>query len=291
MRTDASLLDSTRDGYADLAAVRLHYVAAGAEDAPLVLLVHGFPDFWYSWRHQILPIAKAGFRVVAIDMRGYNLSDKPADVPSYGTAVVAKDLADLIEALGASRAHVVGHDWGAGISWAFAMAHPERLDRLALLNGPHPENMIRSMKDPVQLARSWYVFLFQVPWLSNEICKLDDFKLLIDGFRTPAVTPGKITPRDLEVYKASYRQPGAVDAMLRYYRGMMRPSLAPKLRPVEAQVLSIWGVNDPHLGRELATPPADKVPNARTEFVGDASHWVHHEAPARVNELLLKHLT
>ncbi|MFO0734701.1 MAG: alpha/beta fold hydrolase [Labilithrix sp.] len=291
MRTDASLLPGTRDGYADLEHVRLHYVTAGDDAAPLVLMVHGFPDFWYSWRHQILPIAEAGFRVVAIDLRGYNLSDKPEGIASYGTAVVAKDLADLIDSLGAKRAHVIGHDWGAGISWAFAMAHPDRLDRLALCNGPHPENLLASMRDPVQLARSWYVFLFQIPWLSNEICKLDGFKLLLDGFRTPAVTPGKITPHDLEIYAKSYRQPGAVDAMLRYYRGAMRPSLAPKPASVEARVLSIWGVNDPHLGRELATPPAAKVPNATTEFVLDASHWVHHEQPDRVNALLLKHLT
>lgn len=290
MRTDASLLPGTRDGWADLAGVRLHYVTAGAEDAPLVVLVHGFPDFWYSWRHQILPLATAGFRVVAVDLRGYNLSDKPEGVTSYGTAIVAKDIADLIEALGEKKAHVVGHDWGAGISWAFAMGHPDKLDRLALCNGPHPENMIKSMKDPVQLARSWYIFMFQIPWLSNEICKLDDFKLLKGGFTNPAVTLGAITKEDLAVYEESYRQPGAVDAMLRYYRGMMRPSLAPKLANVEAPVLSIWGVNDPHLGRELATPPEAKVPNAKTEFVENASHWVHHEQPARVNELLLAHL-
>lgn len=289
MRTDASLLPGTRDGYADLADVRLHYVAAGTE-GPLVLMVHGFPDFWYSWRKQILPVAKAGFRVVAIDLRGYNLSDKPDGVANYGTSVVARDLAHLVEHLGEPRAHVVGHDWGAGISWAFAMEHAERLDRLVLCNGPHPENLRKAMKDPVQLARSWYVFLFQVPWLSNEICKLDDYKLLIDGFRHPAVTPGAFSPDDFEIYRASYRKPGALEAMLNYYRGAMRPSLAPKVVGVEADVLSIWGVNDPHLGVELAMPPPDKVPNAHTSLIANASHWVHHEQPERVNQLILQHL-
>jgi len=184
----------------------------------------------------------------------------------------------------------VGHDWGAGIAWTFAMEHPEKLERLAVLNGPHPERLLASMKDPVQLVRSWYVFFFQIPWLAEQVCQLDGYKLLLDGFRNPAVTKGAFTREDLAIYAESYAQPGALEAMLAYYRAAFRPSLAPKLKPVEARVLSIWGVNDPHLGRELATPPADKVPNATTEYVPDASHWVHHEQPGRVNELLLAHL-
>jgi pimeloyl-ACP methyl ester carboxylesterase len=288
MRTDASLLEGTRDGFVELDAIKLHYVTAG--EGPLVVLVHGFPDFWYSWRKQILPLAAAGYRIVAPDMRGYNLSDKPAYIADYGTRVVAKDIADLIDALGEPRAHVIGHDWGAGLAWAFAMEHPDKLERLAVLNGPHAENMLKAMKDPVQLAKSWYVFLFQIPWVSDEIVKMDGFKLLLDGFRREEVTPGAFSEHDLAAYKASYEEPNAIASMLKYYRGMMRPSLAPKMSIVEAKTLSIWGVNDPHLGRELATPPADKVPNATTELISDASHWVHHEQPARVNELLLAHL-
>lgn len=288
MRTDASLLPGIglRDGAAEL-DVRLHYVTAG--EGPLVVFLHGFPDFWYSWRHQLGPIAKAGFRVVAIDMRGYNLSAKPDGVASYGTAKVAKDVADLIESLGEEKAHVVGHDWGAGIAWAFAMGHAERLDKLAVLNGPHPLAMMSGMKDPVQLARSWYMFFFQLPWLPEEVAQLDDYKLLLSGFRLPEVKHGAITREDLEVYRASYT-PESVKAMIGYYRAMFRPSLAPKLRPVNAPVLSIWGVNDPHLALGMATPPPEKVPHATTEFVQDASHWVHQEQPERVNQLLLSHL-
>lgn len=284
MRTDASLVDGTDDGWVEVGEsnqrVRLHYVSAG--EGPLVLFLHGFPDFWYSWRNQLGPIAKAGFRAVALDLRGYNLSDKPAEVAAYGVTRVAKDVAEVIESFGVEKAHVVGHDWGAGIAWAFAMGHAELLDRLAVLNGPHPLAMMNGMKDPVQLARSWYMFFFQLPWLPEQVAQLDGYKLLLDSFV-------HISREELAAYKASYT-PESLHAMLGYYRAMFRPSLAPKLVSVDAPVLSIWGVDDPHLGVSMATPPAAKVPHATTELVKNATHWVHHEQPERVNELLLAHL-
>src|SRR5438309_622169 len=144
-------------------------------EGPLVLLLHGFPDFWYGWRRQIPALAAAGFRVVAPDLRGYDLSGKPAGVRAYGIRTLALDVATLVEKLGATRAHVVAHDWGAGVAWAFAMTHPERLDRLAILNGPHPERLLRGLRDPLQLAKSWYMFFFQIPWLPEEILRMDDF--------------------------------------------------------------------------------------------------------------------
>src|SRR5205814_3804374 len=143
--------------------MKLNVIESGS--GPLVVLLHGFPEFWYSWRKQIPALAEAGFHVVAPDMRGYNLSDKPHGVGAYRTHILARDVATLIARYGAQRAHVVGHDWGAVIAWTFAMAYPDGLDRLAVLNVPHPIVSIRALRSLAQLRRSWYVFFFQLPYL------------------------------------------------------------------------------------------------------------------------------
>src|SRR5688572_23529892 len=152
-----------REGYAELGTVRLHYVEQG--EGPLVVLLHGFPEFWYGWRHQIGPLAEAGLRVVAPDMRGYNLSSKPRGRGQYDIALLARDVAELIEERGARRAHVAGPDWGGAVAWATAGLHREAVDRLAILNAPHPRVFIEHLKDPRQLARSWYMGFFQLPYL------------------------------------------------------------------------------------------------------------------------------
>ena len=159
------LLEETglREGYADLGDVRLHYVEAG--EGPLVVLLHGFPEFWFSWRFQIPALAAAGFRVVAPDMRGYNLSSRPAEVAAYDTDRLAADVRGLIRELGAERALLAGHDWGGAVAWITAMNHPEVVERLAILNVPHPRRMLQGLRTPRQLAKSWYFLAFQVPWL------------------------------------------------------------------------------------------------------------------------------
>ena len=172
-------LDSVglRHGYADLSEARLHYVEAG--DGPLVVLLHGFPEFWYSWRHQIRALAAAGFQVVAPDMRGYNLSSKPSGVSSYEPRRVAGDVRDLVEERGAARALLAGHDWGAAIAWLTAIAHPEVVERLAILNVPHPRRMLESLRRPGrQTARSWYIFSFQLPWLPEQLVRARDWRFV-----------------------------------------------------------------------------------------------------------------
>src|SRR3954449_2631161 len=151
--------------------VRLHYVEAGA--GPLVVLLHGFPEFWYSWRHQIPALAAAGFRVVAPDMRGYNRSDKPRGVRAYSGDALTGDVAKLIRACGAERAVVVGHDWGAAVAWQFAMAYPALLERLVIMNAPHPARFLRALRTWRQARKSWYMFFFQLPWLPESRFRAD----------------------------------------------------------------------------------------------------------------------
>jgi pimeloyl-ACP methyl ester carboxylesterase len=275
-----------RDGEVEVEpGVRLHFVEAG--EGPLVVLLHGFPDFWYGWRGQIPALAAAGFRVVAPDQRGYNLSDKPGRISAYGIRTLARDVAALIERLGGGeKADVIGHDWGAGVAWAFAMAHPERLRRLAVLNGPHPQRLLAALRDPVQLAKSWYMFFFQLPWLPEEVIRMDDFGWFTRAMRDEPTRAGAVTEEDLRRYREAWSRPDAIRGMVAWYRAMF--AVAPvEMRTIEAPVLVLWGDADPHLGAALATPSPKLVPHAHVVMIPGASHWVQHDAPERVNEELI----
>ena len=161
LRRRRDLPGDLREGYAEIGDQRLHYVKAG--DGPLVVLLHGFPEFWYGWRQQIEPLAAAGFRVVVPDTRGYNLSSRPEDVEAYDIDKLSADIQGLIHERGAQSALLVGHDWGGSIAWATAMNHPEVVDRLAILNAAHPRKLSQGLHHPGQLRRSWYFFFFDTP--------------------------------------------------------------------------------------------------------------------------------
>lgn len=284
--------------YADLGDVRLHYVEAGS--GPLVVLLHGFPEFWYSWRYQIPALAAAGFHAVAPDMRGFNWSDKPPGVHSYRVEVLARDVERLIRACGATHATVVGHDWGAIVAWWFAMLYPERLTRLAILNVPHPAytlepGLMRAAGVPPrrQLRRSWYVFFFQLPWLPELALSAGNFALVRRTLRRDPVHRGAFTEEDIERYVEALAQPGALTAAVNYYRALLRRNplgVRARLRRIEVPVLVIWGEQDRYLEAGLARPPRRWVSNARVERLPDASHWVQLDRPERVNALLLDFL-
>jgi pimeloyl-ACP methyl ester carboxylesterase len=280
-----------RHGYADLADARLHYVEAG--EGPAVVLLHGFPEFWYSWRFQIPRLSTAGFRVIAPDMRGYNLSSRPSGVAAYTPRRLAGDIRDLIAERGCEQASVAGHDWGAAVAWLTAMAHPDVVERLAILNVPHPRRMLEGLRTPRQLAKSWYMVFFQLPWLPEQLVSADRFKGLRHGFEHDA-RPGAFTPQDIDRYVEAWSQPGAPTAMINYYRASLRRppgrgGAGGGMSAVQAPTLVIWGERDRHLGAELAEPRASDVPNLeRVVRLPHASHWVHHDEPERVSELLIE---
>jgi pimeloyl-ACP methyl ester carboxylesterase len=278
-----------REGNAEVGDdVSLHYVEAGSGDAPLVVLLHGFPEFWFGWRAQIASLAAAGFRVVAPDTRGYNLSSKPEGFKEYGVDLLAADIRGLIGELGAESALLVGHDWGGSIAWTVAMNHPEVVDRLAILNAAHPRRLSQGLKHPSQLRKSWYFFFFATPGLPEEVVHLRDwhfFRHFLEDANPP------YTPEEIERYEEAWSQPGAAAGMINYYRASVRQSqkeAAAKLRPISAPTLVIWGERDSYLGSDLAEPERDDVPNLdRVERLPDASHWVHHDEAERVNQLLI----
>ncbi len=277
--------------YADLGAVRLHYVEMG--EGPLVVLLHGFPEFWYSWRFQIPGLAEAGFRVVAPDMRGYNLSDKPQGVNNYRAELLGRDVARLIRACGAERAKVVGHDWGRVVAWMAAMHYPEQVEKLAILNVPHPDRFLQGLWTLHQLRKSWYIFFFQIPWLPEQVVRAGNFAWLRSNFRNDPVRPGAFGPQDIDRYVEALSRPGALTAAMNYYRALFRQTPAQvrrQLRKVEIPVLVIWGERDRYLGTELAQPDRTWVPDVRVERLVDASHWVQVDQPEKVNALLLDFL-
>ena len=277
--------------YADLGDVRLHYVEAG--EGPLVVLLHGFPQFWYEWRHQIPALVEAGFRVVAPDMRGYNLSDKPPGVRSYRVELLARDVARLILACGEQPAAVVGHDWGAIVAWIAAMRYPRRVGRLAILNVPHPARFLDGLLCPRQLLRSSYMFFFQIPRLPEAVIRAGDFALLRSALHRDPVRPGTFAAEDIERYVQAMAQPGALTATLNYYRALLRNPRKTRalLKRIEAPVLVIWGERDRFLSRRLAEPPPLWVPNLlRLQRLPNASHWVAEDRPQEVNALLLEFL-
>src|SRR5215468_2726597 len=283
----AELLGSgVREGYAEVGDQRLHYVEAG--EGPLLVLLHGFPEFWFGWRLQIAPLVAAGYRVIAPDTRGINLSSKPDGFEAYAVDLLAGDIRGLIGELGAKSARLVGHDWGGSVAWTTAMNHPEVVDRLAILNAAHPRKLSEGLHNPNQLRKSWYFFFFAIPGLPEEVVHARDWHFF-RHFLHDANPP--YTPQEIERYVEAWSQPGAAAGMINYYRASVRQSqkeAAAKLRPISAPTLVIWGERDSYLGSDLAEPHSDDVPNLdRVERLADASHWVHHDEAERVNELLV----
>ena len=278
-----------REGFAEVGDVTLHYVEAG--EGPLVILLHGFPEFWFGWRSQIAKLAEEGFRVVVPDMRGYNLSSRPRGITKYSAAKLADDINGLIHVLGADSAVLVGHDWGGTVAWTTAMNHPEVVERLVILDAAHPRKLQKRLFTPGQLKRSWYFFFFAVPWLPERIVRAKRFRFFRRFLRDarPAYTP-----EEMDRYVEAWSQPGALTAMIDYYRNSVftPPWKAWKaIRTVTAPTLVIWGGRDRYLGPKLAEPEHHDVPNLdRVVRLPNASHWVHHDEAEQVNELLVDFL-
>lgn len=268
--------------------VELHVVVAGPETGPLVVLLHGFPEFWFGWRHQIAPLAAAGFRVVAPDQRGYGESGRPPRVRDYALDRLADDVVDLIDAFGAERAHVVGHDWGAAVAWWTAARHPARVERLAILNVPHPTTMERALfTDPLQMLRSWYIVVFQVPWLPETLSGAFDGAIAARAMTTSA-RPGTFTDADLARYREAWARPGALRAMIHWYRSAGRRHSRLADPRVRCPTRILWGARDAFLRVELARASLAHCDDGELVVFDEATHWIQHEEPDAVNASLIE---
>ena len=271
--------------------IHLHIAEAGSTDGDLLFLLHGFPEFWYGWRNHISRFAAAGFRVVVPDQRGYNLSDKPKGVAAYDLDQACADIVGLADRFGRKTFSIVGHDWGAAVGWWTATRHADRLERLAVLNAPHPAVWYEAMQNnPAQRRKSWYVRFFAIRYLPELLLRHRNFLALSRSFND-VVVPEAFTPSDLRRYRAAWSQPGALTSMINWYRALLRKQLpASEQCRVRVPTLVIWGAQDAFAERELAEASARLCDNAHVTYLERSTHWVQHDEPERVGDLLLAFL-
>jgi len=271
--------------------IHLHVAGAGPSDGPLVVLLHGFPEFWYGWRNQIAPLAERGFHVVAPDQRGYNLSDKPKGVGAYDLDQLAADVVGLADHFRQQDLVVVGHDWGGAVGWWLAGRNDGRVRRLAVLNAPHPAVWLDAMRNhPVQKRKSSYVRLFAVPYVPEFLIGMNRSNALAKGFRD-SIRPDAFSEADLREYRAAWSQPGALTATINYYRAILKkPLLPPSQYRIACPTLLIWGKRDAYAIPELAEASSRLCAHCRVEYLERSTHWIQHDEPGRVNELLAEFL-
>ncbi|MEH2338336.1 alpha/beta fold hydrolase [Nostoc sp.] len=268
--------------YINTNGVKLHYVTQG--EGPLMLMLHGFPEFWYSWRHQIPEFAQ-DFKVVALDLRGYNDSDKPTEQSAYVMHEFIQDVEGVIKALGYQKCVLVGHDWGGAIAWNFAYAHPQMVEQLIILNLPHPAKFAQGLRTPQQLLRSYYMFIFQLPWVPELLLQSSDYQAIEKAFKGTAVNKSAFTKADIDAYKNAAAKRGALTAMLNYYRNIFQQRmLNPSWGVLEVPTLMIWGENDTALGKELTYDTAAYVRDFQIKYIPNCGHWVQQEQPELVNQ-------
>jgi pimeloyl-ACP methyl ester carboxylesterase len=277
--------------YIETNGINLHVVQAGPKSGTPILLLHGFPEFWYGWRRQIPALVEAGCRVIVPDQRGYNLSDKPKGVEAYTMHELVQDVVGLIDALEYNKVNLVGHDWGAAVAWTVAIQYPERLQRLGIINVPHPAVMKRFLqRDLEQMRRSWYIFFFQLPWLPEAGMRANNWRGAARAIRDS----GKMdtfTDEDIEKYKEAWSQPGAMTAMINWYRAAARYSLSiPNDTRVSVPTLMMWGMQDFALSHRMARPSMDYCEEGNLIFFPDATHWVQLDAAEEVNHYMIDFL-
>jgi pimeloyl-ACP methyl ester carboxylesterase len=270
--------------------IHLHVAETGPLDGHPVFLLHGFPEFWYGWRNQIGALAERGFHLIAPDQRGYNLSDKPKGIAAYDLDQLAADVVGLADHFGQRTFDVVGHDWGASAGWWLAGQHPERVRKLVVMNAPHPAVWLEAMHNhPGQRRKSSYVRLFQIPYLPEFLIGINRSKALSKGFQD-CLRPGAFTKADLERYRAAWSQPGALTAMINYYRAVLRKRPTPAAQPIACPTLVIWGKRDAYAIPELAELSVRMCADGRIAWFENATHWVQHDEPERVLGILLEFL-
>jgi len=268
--------------------IKLHYVTQG--EGALMLFLHGFPEFWYSWRHQIPEFAK-DYKVVAVDLRGYNDSDKPQAQSAYVMSEFVEDVKGVIEGLGYESCILVGHDWGGAIAWSFAYAYPELVSRLIVMNLPHPAKFSSGLKTPQQMLKSWYIAFFQIPFLPEFLIQLDDYRLIEEAFRGMAINQSAFTDADIEQYKNAFAKRGALTGAINYYRNLPTYLSQKKVWGIlKMPTLMIWGEDDRALGKELTYGTEEYVQDLQIRYIPNCSHWVQQEQPQLVNQMMREFL-
>ncbi|GAK05724.1 LOW QUALITY PROTEIN: hypothetical protein JCM19037_4251 [Geomicrobium sp. JCM 19037] len=272
--------------------VCLRVARAGDDNGKLVILLHGFPDFWYGWREQIDPLVAAGFHVLIPNQRGYDQSEKPHGVNAIILTALRDDVIGLIGALGRERAIIIGHDWGGAVGWHLATTRPEFVEKFIPINIPHPVVLPRGMvKNPTQLFRSWYIAFFQMRHLPEKALQTDDYTYMKLALQVSSEQP-VFSEQETEAYEQSWQHPGALTGMINWYRAIplsLQSMASNELVRVPTQI--IWGMNDRFLARTLAKESLKQTVGGNGILVSDAGHWVHLEQPEIVNRHIIAFIT
>ncbi|CAJ0592769.1 unnamed protein product [Cylicocyclus nassatus] len=277
--------------YIQTKTVRLHYVQTGGDDKPLLLMLHGFPEFWYSWRYQLKHFADK-YRCIALDQRGYNLSGKPIHTEDYHIDYLIDDIREVVEGLGYKKCFLMGHDWGAIVAWQFALVYPELVEKLVILNVPHP--LAFPATNFEQMRKSWYVFFFQTPMLPEMAVRSRDLHMFDLYFRARHAgirNKENFTDEDLEAFKHVFSQEGALTGPINYYRNITKRVLQPGQRICKPPTLIVWGDQDAFLVKEGATNSLKFCENGHLIFLKGTSHWVMQDEPEKVNRYVEEFLS
>ncbi len=284
---------SNRERFVDSGGVKIHVVEQGPEDGRPVLFVHGFPEFWWSWRHQMKACADAGYRAVALDLRGFGDSDRPDDVAAYAMANSFGDLTTVIDSIGGSAA-VVSHDWGGALGWAYASLVSDKVERLVVMNAPHPNAYSDLQNHLPQLQASWYMFFFQFEGVAEEVLARNNFELLRAWFYDTATV--KLSEEEIAKYIELFSRPGALTAGLNWYRANVSPSSylsdqRLELPDISCPAMLLWGLDDAYLTFELGRRAGEFCTGPFVlHTLPDTGHWIQQERPDEVNALLLSFL-
>ena len=277
--------------FIDANGLRFAYDEAGS-GPDIALCLHGFPESRFSWRYQLPVLAEAGWHAVAPDMRGYGETSRPLARSAYRLTHLVEDAAALFDAFGARRRLLVAHDWGALVAWHFAIARARPLDGLIIMNVPHPAVFQRVLRTSLaQLGRSWYVFFFQLPFLPEAMLRARGARAVGEAFRGMAVNKAAFPEEVLAHYRDNASQPGALTAMINYYRANFLTLASPRVSTaIDVPVLMIWGEQDTALGLELTEGYEPYVRDFTLRRLPGVSHWVQQEAPEQVNTRLVEWL-
>ncbi|MFA5399435.1 MAG: alpha/beta hydrolase [Dehalococcoidia bacterium] len=282
-------------GFADVNGIKLHYAHSGK--GPLIMFLHGFPEYWDMWKEQLEEFGKDHL-AIAPDMRGYNLSSKPAEVKQYRQKYLVEDIRQVAEYLGHKKFVLVAHDWGGAVAWTFAMFYPQYLEKLVIINSPHPATFERELREnPAQRRASKYMLLFRSPE-AESVLAADDYSWLINMAFGEIIKSGVLKDADIQGYKKAWAQPGALTGGLNYYRAMdvealenteepiKKPAAAATLPKISLPTMVIWGEKDTALLTGCISGLDEYVTQLSVKRVPDASHWVVREKPLLINSLI-----
>jgi pimeloyl-ACP methyl ester carboxylesterase len=281
---ERSLGIELRSHAVDVGDLELHVVEAGPEDGPLVVLLHGFPEFWYAWHGPLARLAAAGFRAVAPDQRGYNASDKPTGVEAYRVEHLAGDISGLIRALGYDQAYVAGHDWGGGVAWYLAIRHPERVRKLLIIDTPHPKAFYFETEEQ---STSWYRVFFQIPWLPEWVSRVANWRMLANALRETS-RPGTFPEEEMDLYRSAWDRDGAFSSMVNWYRAAFRHPFQEEgeLR-VRIPTLVVLAADDAYIPSDLTRQSLRYLDDGQLLELGEGTHWVMQEEPERIGRILI----